>query len=112
MICVATTMISAVAERRREIGLKKALGASNRSLFSEFLGEAVFLGLLGGLLGAFLGLLFAQGVSLNVFHRPIAWHSSLAPLTVTASAFVTVLSSLLPLKQAVSVDPVIVLRGE
>jgi putative ABC transport system permease protein len=112
MICVATTMISAVAERRREIGLKKALGASNRSLFSEFLGEAVFLGLLGGLFGAFLGLLFAQGVSLNVFHRPIAWHSSLAPLTVTASALVTVLSSLLPLKQAVSVDPVIVLRGE
>jgi putative ABC transport system permease protein len=112
MICVATTMISAVAERRREIGLKKALGASNRSLFLEFLGEAVFLGLLGGLLGAFLGLLFAQGVSLNVFHRPIAWHSSLAPLTVAASALVTVLSSLLPLKQAVSVDPVIVLRGE
>jgi putative ABC transport system permease protein len=112
MICVATTMISAVAERWREIGLKKALGASNRSLFSEFLGEAVFLGLLGGLLGAFLGLLFAQGVSLNVFHRPIAWHSSLAPLTVAASALVTVLSSLLPLKQAVSVDPVIVLRGE
>jgi putative ABC transport system permease protein len=112
MICVATTMISAVAERRREIGLKKALGASNRSLFSEFLGEAVFLGLLGGLFGAFLGLLFAQSVSLNVFHRSIAWHSSLAPLTVAASAFVTVISSLLPLKQAVSVDPVIVLRGE
>jgi putative ABC transport system permease protein len=112
MICVATTMISAVAERRREIGLKKALGASNRSLFSEFLGEAVFLGLLGGLLGAFLGILFAQSVSLNVFHRSIAWHSSLAPFTIAASAFVTVISSLLPLKQAVSVDPVIVLRGE
>jgi putative ABC transport system permease protein len=112
MICVATTMISAVAERRREIGLKKALGASNRSLFSEFLGEAIFLGLLGGLLGAFLGILFAQGVSLNVFHRSIAWHSSLTPLTIAASAFVTVISSLLPLKQAVSVDPVIVLRGE
>jgi putative ABC transport system permease protein len=112
MICVATTMISAVAERRREIGLKKALGASNRSLFSEFLGEAVFLGLLGGILGAFLGLIFAQSVSLNVFHRPIAWHSSLAPFTIAASAFVTAISSLLPLKQAVSVDPVIVLRGE
>jgi putative ABC transport system permease protein len=112
MICVATTMISVVAERRREIGLKKALGAANRSLLAEFLGEAVFLGLLGGLLGAILGIVFAQGVSVNVFHRPIAWRSSLAPLTITASALITALSSLLPLKQAVSVDPVIVLRGE
>lgn len=112
MICVVTTMISVVAERRREIGLKKALGAANRSLLAEFLGEAVFLGLLGGLFGAILGIVFAQGVSVNVFHRPIAWRSSLAPLTITASALITALSSLLPLKQAVSVDPVIVLRGE
>jgi putative ABC transport system permease protein len=112
MICVATTMISAVAERRREIGLKKALGASNQSLFLEFLGEAVFLGVLGGFLGAFLGILFAQGVSVNVFHRSMALRGSLAPLTVAASALVTLVSSLLPLKQAVSVDPVVVLRGE
>jgi putative ABC transport system permease protein len=112
MICVATTMISVVAERRREIGLKKALGAANRSLLAEFLGEAVFLGLMGGLFGAILGIVFAQGVSINVFHRPIAWRSSLAPLTITASALITALSSLLPLKQAVSVDPAIVLRGE
>jgi putative ABC transport system permease protein len=112
MICVATTMISAVAERRREIGLKKALGASNAALFSEFLGEAVFLGLLGGVLGAVLGIAFAQIASVNVFHRAIAWKSSLAPLTVAVSAVITVVSSLLPLKQAVSVDPVIVLRGE
>jgi putative ABC transport system permease protein len=112
MICVATTMISVVAERRREIGLKKALGAANRSLLAEFLGEAVFLGLLGGLFGAILGIVFAQGVSVNVFHRPIAWRSSIAPLTITASALITALSSLLSLKQAVSVDPVIVLRGE
>jgi putative ABC transport system permease protein len=112
MICVATTMISAVAERRREIGLKKALGASNTALFSEFLGEAIFLGLFGGILGALLGVFFAQIASANVFHRPIAWKSSLAPLTVIVSVIITVLSSLLPLKQAVSVDPAIVLRGE
>ena len=55
MICVATTMMAVVAERRREIGLKKALGASNQSIVMEFLGEGLFLGALGGLLGVALG---------------------------------------------------------
>ena len=56
MICVSTTMMAVVTERRREIGLRKALGASDGSIRTEFLGEGMFLGLLGGLLGAVLGL--------------------------------------------------------
>ncbi|MDO4619022.1 MAG: FMN-binding protein, partial [Lachnospiraceae bacterium] len=50
MICVSTTMTAVVSERRREIGLRKALGASDNSIRMEFLGEGMFLGLLGGLL--------------------------------------------------------------
>ena len=47
MICVSTTMMAVVSERRREIGLRKALGASDGSIRTEFLGEGMFLGLLG-----------------------------------------------------------------
>ncbi|MDR1043429.1 MAG: ABC transporter permease [Clostridiales Family XIII bacterium] len=48
MITVATTMMAVVAERRREIGLRKALGASDRSIAREFLGEGALLGGSGG----------------------------------------------------------------
>jgi putative ABC transport system permease protein len=112
MICVATTMMAVVAERRREIGLKKALGAANRSLVTEFLGEGAFLGGFGGLLGAFFGFLFAQGVSLNVFSRAISFRPLLIPITIIASIIITGLACLIPVRSAADVDPAVVLRGE
>jgi putative ABC transport system permease protein len=112
MICVATTMMAVVAERRKEIGLKKALGAANRSIVVEFLGEGLFLGAFGGLLGAALGFVFAQTVSVNVFGRSISFQPQLIPATMAVSVAVTVLACLLPVRRATDVDPAIVLRGE
>jgi putative ABC transport system permease protein len=112
MICVATTMMAVVAERRREIGLKKALGAANRSLVTEFLGEGAFLGGFGGLFGALFGFVFAQGVSLNVFNRAISFRPLLIPITIIASIIITGLACLIPVRSATDVDPAVVLRGE
>jgi putative ABC transport system permease protein len=112
MICVATTMMAVVAERRREIGLKKALGAPNGEIIREFLGEGLLLGGLGGLLGAILGFVFAHTVSINVFGRPILFKPLLVPVTMLVSIAVTGLSCLLPVRRATDVDPAIVLRGE
>ena len=82
LICVTTTMTAVVTERRREIGLKKALGASNVNIVMEFLGEGCVLGLVGGLLGSGFGYLFAQSVSINVFSRGIAFAPGIAVLAV------------------------------
>ncbi|MDR1960771.1 MAG: ABC transporter permease [Gracilibacteraceae bacterium] len=112
MICVATTMMAVVTERRREIGLKKALGAANREVVNEFLGEGVFLGGLGGLFGVAFGFFFAQAVSMNVFNRPITFQPLLIPGTLVVSVLTTGLACLLPVKSATDVDPAIVLRGE
>jgi putative ABC transport system permease protein len=112
MICVATTMMAVVAERRREIGLKKALGASNSSLMLEFLGEAAIIGLAGGILGAVFGFFFAEAAARSVFSRAVAFKPLLAPLTVVVSVAITGLACLVPVRSAADVDPAIVLRGE
>lgn len=112
MICVATTMTAVVAERRKEIGLRKAIGASDKSIIQEFMGESMLLGLLGGLLGAVLGFVFAQQVSINVFSSSISFRPLLLPITVLASIAVTGISSLMPIRSATDVDPALVLKGE
>jgi putative ABC transport system permease protein len=112
MICVATTMMAVVAERRREIGLRKALGASNQSLVMEFLGEGMFLGVFGGTLGAVAGYAFAQAVGLSVFNRSISFRPLFVILTLAASILVTALACIIPVRRAADVDPAIVLRGE
>ena len=112
MVCVATTMMAVVAERRQEIGLKKSLGASNQSIVMEFLGEGLFLGALGGILGVLLGFGFAQAVSINVFMRSISFQPLLVPITILTSVFVTGIACLLPVRSATEVDPALVLKGE
>jgi len=112
LICVATTMMAVVTERRKEIGLKKALGAENRSIILEFLGEGLALGALGGLMGTVLGFFFAQAVSVNVFGRGISFQPLIALLALVVSITVTGLACLVPVKIATDVEPAIVLRGE
>lgn len=112
MICVATTMMAVVTERRKEIGLRKALGASNQSIIFEFMGEGVLLGGIGGLLGSILGFVFAQTVSINVFNSTITFRPLLVPITIIASIVVTAAACLLPVRNATEVDPALVLKGE
>ena len=112
MICVSTTMMAVVTERRREIGLRKALGASDNSIRAEFLGEGMFLGGLGGIMGALLGFVFAQVVSIHVFGSDIRFTFWLLPITIIVSMVIAALSCLLPIRRAVAVDPALVLKGE
>ena len=112
MICVATTMTAVVSERRKEIGLRKALGASDGSLIKEFMGEGIILGIIGGLIGAFLGFGFAQIVSVNVFGSYITLRIALVPATVGISVVITAIACLIPIRSATKIDPALVLKGE
>ena len=112
MICVATTMTAVVTERRKEIGLRKAIGASDKSIIEEFMGESILLGAAGGILGAVIGFVFAQVVSVNVFGSSIYFRPLLAVITIIVSVVITAFTCLLPIKSATKVDPALVLKGE
>ena len=112
MICVATTMTAVVTERRKEIGLRKAIGASDSSIITEFLGESMMLGMFGGILGSVLGFIFAQQVSIHVFSSSIIFKFWIVPITIIVSILVTGASSLMPIRSATDIDPALVLKGE
>jgi|AGTN01.3.fsa_nt_gi ABC-type transport system, involved in lipoprotein release, permease component len=112
MVCVSTTMTTVVAERRKEIGLKKAIGASDRSILWEFVGENIVLGVLGGIFGIIFGYLFALGISVNVFKSAALLKIWLVPVTAFVSLAATVLACLLPIRSASRIEPALVLKGE
>ena len=111
-ISVSTTMMAIIAERRKEIGLKKALGAHNKEIIMDFIGESVLLGLIGGLIGVGFGFVFAQRVSLSVFGRTITFQYLLIPVIAIISVLVTTAGCILPVRKAVEIDPALVLKGE
>lgn len=112
MICVATTMTAVVTERRKEIGLRKAIGASDASIIKEFMGEGILLGGLGGVIGSLIGFAFAQTVSVNVFGSSISFRPLLVPVTIIVSIVVTGIACLIPIRRATKIDPALVLKGE
>jgi putative ABC transport system permease protein len=109
---VATTTMAVVAERRPEIALRRALGASPRSIRAEFLAEGVLVGVAGGVIGLAGGFAVAWAVSQTVFGRAVGFSAWIGLATVAGSAAVAWLGSLGPVRRAAQTDPADWLREE
>ncbi len=104
-------MLVSVAERTREIGVVKALGARNRDVMVQFLTEAVIICQLGGIVGIVLGLLAGNGVSLligSAFLVPWAW----IILGIVVCTIVGLSAGMYPAVKASRLDPIEALRYE
>lgn len=112
LVGVGTTISSIVSQRRNEIGLRKALGASSHAIGVEFYVESAVYGLLGGLLGTATGYGMARWLCATVFERSIGFNWWLAVVSVVFSALVAVVASIPPLHRATRIDPAVVLREE
>jgi putative ABC transport system permease protein len=111
-LTVGSTLITAVLERRAEIGLMKALGASDRRVAAFFLAEALSMGIAGGLLGYVAGLGMAAFIGQQVFQATLSPTPLGLPVTLGVATGVVLLASLWPVRQALAVDPATTLRGE
>ena len=109
-LAVMTTMTASVMERRGEIGLMKALGADDGQIAAIFLSESTLIGAAGGIAGYLLGLELAQVLSRWVFTAGGEVPFVVLPITLFIALGVALLGSALPVRQAVRIDPVLLLR--
>jgi len=119
---IVNTLVMAILERRREIGIMKALGASDGDVKRIFFFEAGAMGLLGGALGAGMGWVIARGINIgtniwlqrqdlrpeNFWYVPL-W---LVALALGFSALVSLFAGLYPASRAARLDPVQALRHD
>lgn len=104
-------LLVTVAERTREIGIHKAMGANSHSIKQQFLIESIVIGQMGGLLGIFLGIMAGNGVSALIGSSFIVpWQWMLAG--VVLCLFVSLAAGVLPAIKASRLDPIEALRYE
>ena len=110
-IVIMNIMLMVVSERTREIGLRKALGARSRDIMSQVLTESITLSMMGGVIGAGLGALFAKGLA-AVTPLPAV----IEPWSVAVGVFVTGVVGLFfgwyPARRAAGLAPIEALRRE
>lgn len=110
-IGIMNIMLVSVTERTREIGIRKAVGATRRDVLSQFLVEAVVLSLTGGLVGVGVGIVGSQVIS-----RLAGWATLISPwslvMAVSFAAAVGIFFGIYPAQRAAAMDPIVALRYE
>jgi putative ABC transport system permease protein len=102
---ISNTMASNVLERRREIGVLMAIGASSRFIFLIFIKKAAVLGLLGGLMGFIMGTMTAKWIGPKLLELEIAPRPEMLVWTLLITMALTVIFSWLPSHRATKRDP-------
>ena len=113
---VMNIMLVAVNERMREIGLRKALGATKAVIRGQFLTEAIVLTLFGALVGVVLGIGLVEGATVVITMLNPAWVSSFSyeavAIAVAASGAIGLFFGWYPARQAAELEPIQALRHE
>jgi putative ABC transport system permease protein len=110
-IGIMNIMLVSVTERTREIGIRKALGATRRTILTQFLVEAIVICLVGGVLGVATGSAF-----LVILREGFGWAATIAPVAIVGAvgfaALVGILFGVWPARRAAVMDPMAALRYE
>jgi putative ABC transport system permease protein len=111
-LCVLSTLMGWVFDRRRDFAIMKALGASDRLLNGFFAAEAAAIGATGAVIGFVVGIGIAAWIGRVNFHAPVVPRFSVLPIVLAGSIVVTLLAAILPISLLRRVQPAVILRGE
>jgi len=111
-LCVLSTLMGWVFDRRRDFAIMKALGASDRLLNGFFAAEAAALGATGAIIGFVLGIGIAAWIGRVNFHAAVVPRFTVLPFVLAGSMVVTLISAILPISLLRRVEPAVILRGE
>lgn len=104
-IGIMNIMLVNVAERNREVGIRKAIGASNSNIISQFLIESSIIGLLGGIIGYIVGMLAAYILSMYLPFMPtVQWQ--VAAISIGTAVLTGVVFGIYPAVRAARKDPI------
>jgi len=110
-IGIMNIMLATVSARIREIGIRKAMGATKREILFQFLSEAILISLIGGVIGIIVGLAIPFSVRfLTEYRIPISGLSAL--IAIVVSSLVGIIFGTIPATRAAQLDPVDSLRYE
>ncbi|WP_287129930.1 ABC transporter permease [Candidatus Cyanaurora vandensis] len=110
-IGIANIMLVSVVERTREIGVRKALGATRRAVLGQFLAEAVVVSLVGGVIGIGLGIMIALGAATGL-KLPFVISPTAVVVAFVLSVVVGLLAGVIPARNAARLDPIVALRSD
>jgi ABC-type antimicrobial peptide transport system permease subunit len=106
---VTAIMTLSVNERRKEIGIRKALGAEDNSILFQFLLESIFITLLGGIIGILIGIAGSL-VFLPLFNYPLVFPWIPIFTSALLTVFFGIIAGIYPAYKATKVEPIILLR--
>lgn len=110
-IGIGNIMLVSVVERTREIGIRKAVGATNTAILSQFLAEAVVVSVVGGGIGIGFGIVIALGAA-TVFKFPFVVSFLSVVVGFGLSFVVGLLGGVIPARNAAKLDPIAALRSD
>ncbi len=111
-LCVMNNFGAILYQRRKEIGILKAIGGADRRIAALFASEAVAIGLAGSVLGFVMGWALARWLGWQIFHQPIETSLTVLPAVAAITVLVTVAATAVPLRRIRKIDPAVILRGD